>query len=347
MAKRIKKRAALQSAGTSSAEVAKPARKAKKGAAGAAAARAPTGKKRRKRLDPEEESDDEDEEDDEEESEAGSDVDLDFELTNPEENDYHAVSNMLKSGTWEFMELNFPELVDTLVNQGNIGTLVKSNAGAEEDNDACALLTALNLRQFAELSWPRDIAKALVTKAKKHADASVVSKLEALVDRPGAKGTGEVGLLLMERFVNLPLLLVPPLHKALIDDIEWSVTTPECPDDEKPFYKFAHFVCVARCVGTPAGGEAAASSTGGKKKAKRQVAAAESGGAGLTYPMAELETYVKHASFSFTFPMSGGGPEGASDMPRKKGGGQERRLVFAVTKQGLEAASAELTATWT
>merc|ERR1719401_521519 len=103
------------------------------------------------------------------------------------------------------------------------------------------MLTALNIRQFQHLSWPAAISRGLVEKAKKFADASVTARLEATLEGKEKAGN-EVGLLLAERFANMPLALIPPLHRALIDDIEWSCTTPECPEEERPFYRFSNFV---------------------------------------------------------------------------------------------------------
>ena len=35
-----------------------------------------------------------------------------------------------------------------------------------------------------------------------------------------------------ERFVNLPLELLPAMHKAILEDIEWSCTVEYCPEEE-------------------------------------------------------------------------------------------------------------------
>merc|ERR550537_1568276 len=100
-------------------------------------------------------------------------IDVGFEFFDPSEEDYHSVAGLLKSGTWDFMEPNFTELADSVVGQGNIGTLVKANG---DDDAICGMLTTLNFRQFKHLSWPREIARALVAKAKKHADAATTTR---------------------------------------------------------------------------------------------------------------------------------------------------------------------------
>lgn len=275
----------------------------------------------------------EDESSEEEENEEGeqlSDVDVDFDFCDPAETDYHGIGELLKSGTWDFMDPIYAEMQDAIAGQGNIGTLVKSDVGGETEA-VCGMLTVLNMRQFPKHKWPQAIAKSLIAKAKKHATAEVVKSLEALLDGEKKKGR-EVGLLLTERFANLPLELVPPLHKALAEDIEWSCTTPECPEDERPFYRFSHFLGLARCYDT---GEAAAP----RKKKKRAAAAASqpSTGSGGTYMRPEDGAYVKKASFSFSFPVgtAGGGGEGQLRRP-------ERRMVFVISRAALQEVVTEV-----
>jgi len=280
------------------------------------------------------------------EDDVGEDVEMEFEFHNPDEGDYHGVAEHLKSGTWDFVELNFSELTDDLVNQGNVGTLVKSDADSStKEETVCGLLTALNLQQFKHRSWPSAVAKALNAKAKKHADAATANKLQALLEK-ASKGA-QVGLLLSERFVNLPPELVGPLHGALQEDIVWSCSTPECPEDERPFYGFTHFVGVARLCGAGAGDEAAASSGAGapRPKKQRRSGAAHAVGAGAPraggderpsrYLRFEDEAYVKGSDFSFTFPLT---------TPRREGSPPEQRAVFAISRRAFEQVVRQLKA---
>lgn len=279
-------------------------------------------------------------------------LDLEFDFRDPCEEDYHTVSELLKSGTWEFVEPNFSELTDSMVGQGNIGTLIKAHAEGDDDTElesTCGIYTTLNLRQFAHLSWPRDIGNALIAKAKKHADAKVVEKLQSLLHSHA--GT-EVGLLFHERFMNMPLELVPPLHQALLDDIKWSCTTPDCPEDERPFYRFTHFVGVTRCYGgaqaAAALGEASSSTqvvgkpaVGKRKKCRGRAQSREDGqnAAGLNFAQDEDEFYVRKAEFSFTFPVV---VKKGKEGPTVRGRGQEQRMVFGITRRAFEEAVANI-----
>jgi len=276
-------------------------------------------------------------------SAEGDMLDVDFDFFDPNELDYHGVGELVKGGTWDFVELNFAELADTIVGQGNIGTLIKSDAGGE-DEAVCGLLTALNLRQFKHLSWPGAVAKALLAQAERHADAGALRELRSLLEPEQGR---EVGLLLSERFVNLPLELVPALHGALQEDIQWSCETEQCPKEERCFYFFTHFLAVARCHD----GDAPAATPQGRGKRRRRQAP-EAGAAGqllvagrpLFFPRAEDGAYARRASFSFTFPVSTNSRQAAAVRTSAAPCRPERRIVFGISRSAFQQAITEIRA---
>lgn len=281
------------------------------------------------------------------EDQDGGDVDVDFEFFDPNEDDYHSVGDLLKSGTWEFVALNFAELADSIVGQGNIGTLIKSDAGGsgdDKDSTLCGMLTALNMRQFVTLSWPKAVATALLAKANKHAEPEVAKKFRAVLQ--DSKAGTEVGLLLSERFVNLPPQLIPPLHRALQEDIQWSCSTPECPAEERPFYAFTHFVGVARCFeAAPAPGPGAPLRAKRRNGPAVEVTGPALDAGGLDFPRMEDQVYFQRASFSFTFPLPSAIAEKrgqAQQVPSGERRGKELRAVYGLTRKALERVVAEL-----
>lgn len=282
------------------------------------------------------------------------DYQIDFEFCEPDESDYHGVGELLKRGAWDFVTaLNYAELVDSIVNQGNIGTLVKADKDGD-DEAVCAALTVLNLQQFKQLSWPKEIVKALLTRSKAHAPSDVHQKFEAFIGT--WEDRNDIGLLLNERFVNLPLDLIPPLHKGLPEDIEWSRSTPECPEDERVFYNFKFFVGVARQIEelapTPNGEEASASNSLpgsidglGQRKRKRKQKEAASSNHGKWTPVfmnPEDEAYVRRALYSFSFSMPRRSREDGSTEAKQ---GKEHRVVYVITRSAFEKTTAELEST--
>jgi len=315
-----------------------PKKKQKKAQLKAAAAAAAAAEKEvADSFDEEDEEEDGESEDGESEDEEsgdaeGDDVDVEFEFFDPSEEDYHSVGDFLKNGTWDFAtQLNFAELADSLVGQGNIGTLIKSGNpnDPEKDHTMCAMLTVLNLRQFPKTSWPGMLSEVLLAKAKKHAAPKVFTGLQEVIGQQRKKDA-EVGLMFNERFTNLPPQLIPPLHRSLVGDIEWSCTTPECPEDERPFYFFSHFIGVSRCFETCPAGE------------EHSTAAAVPGGP--WFPRPETSHYFHKADLSFTFPCSTGKEKRSDENKGKKkdGRGQELRAVFVLTKSAFEGSVAQV-----
>ena len=167
---------------------------------------------------------------------------VDFEFYDPEESDFHSVRELLCTGVLRSADLDFSGLADSIVEQVNIGTTVKSGgeeegseksedegAGEDEDEDAalCGFLTCLNLHQFSEKDWRKGLVSLLETKAQS-AGIGVSEKLKKFVS-----ADTQPGLLVSERFVNLPLELVPMLHKAVLEDIRWSQSTEHCPSEAR------------------------------------------------------------------------------------------------------------------
>eukprot|EP00930_Biecheleria_cincta_P002521 TRINITY_DN103531_c0_g1_i1.p1 TRINITY_DN103531_c0_g1~~TRINITY_DN103531_c0_g1_i1.p1 ORF type:complete len:362 (+),score=89.06 TRINITY_DN103531_c0_g1_i1:49-1086(+) len=327
--------------------------------------RAPKAKRRKAAQAPpaqDPEDDDEDSDDDDEEEEApasgkNSDIfEVDFDFFDPDEEDFHSVRDMLCRGTLGFSEIDYSGLADSIVGQVNIGSMIKSGSGEGIDNDKeddsalCGMLTTLNLGQFKDKAWCQALAKMLVEKVKKIGNAEVEAQLQSYL-QPKAATKGEqstqIGLLIKERYENLPSPLLPPLYKAFLEDIEWSCNTPYCPPEERPFYGFTHFLGIARCHAAPA-------------SSKRAPVQAQ-GGPGLVFLRPEDEVLARAAAFCFSFPLpapketdraadteAASSASGAKKKKRKASaavqdkGPQERRAVFGLTRKAFEKVTANL-----
>eukprot|EP00392_Amoebophrya_sp_AT5.2_P006413 g6425.t1 len=211
--------------------------------------------------------------------------------------------------------LDLTELTDIVVNQGNIGTTLQSDDGffgictainLRQYKDS--LKTSMEgFVQFLENHCPGGNKGEVVLMngppggSSSSASAAATSPSSAAGTTPlcarnsGAGGSGSggakegpaftwrdmvlqknTGLLVNERLINLPDDLAPPLHKCLVDGIAWSQTTPECPEEERPFYSFDHFLGIAKCW-------------------KDEF--------GFVYALGESETYVRHSVFHHAVPV--------------------------------------------
>eukprot|EP00434_Breviolum_minutum_P033752 symbB.v1.2.029868.t1/scaffold3241.1/size60449/3 len=102
---------------------------------------------------------------------------VEFEFFDPEEEDFHSVRDLLCSGTFGALDLDFSGIANSIVDQVNIGTMVKSGAeeaqqsqeapaSDEDDVTLCGMLTILNLRQFSEQVWCKNLVALLESKVK-------------------------------------------------------------------------------------------------------------------------------------------------------------------------------------
>ena len=165
---------------------------------------------------------------------------VEFEFFDPEEDDFHSVRDLLCSGTLGALDLDFSGLANSIVDQVNIGTMVKSGAeeaqqakqaqqsqeapaSDEDDVTLCGMLTILNLRQFCEQAWCKNLVALLESKVKSD---------KQMLQYTRASGKEQVGLIISERFVNLPLEVIPAMHNVILEDISWSCTTEYCPAEE-------------------------------------------------------------------------------------------------------------------
>ena len=55
----------------------------------------------------------------------------------------------------------------------------------------------------------------------------------------GQSSTAQVGLILTERLINIPLEVVPPMYNMLLEEISWAV-------EEKEPYTFSHYLILSK-----------------------------------------------------------------------------------------------------
>jgi len=199
-------------------------------------------------------------------------IDIEFALFEPDESDFHGIRPYFVKA-WDFSKktiLDSSELADVVSGQGNIGNMIKTD---ESEQNCFGVLSIINLKQYEKTGLAKSVPAlvAFLKKKCKKINSSLMPKLKDVLSLEK-----QVGLLLNERIVTLPVELIPLLHDNLKEDIVWSQTTPECPEDERPFYFFDHLIGLAKMF----------------KHGNEQV-----------YAKYEEEVYVKHSDFHFPFPV--------------------------------------------
>ncbi|EJT99029.1 hypothetical protein DACRYDRAFT_110355 [Dacryopinax primogenitus] len=232
-------------------------------------------------------------------------IQLDFDFFSPTEIDYQAFHRLLIQLFQSDAEpLHLRDLADLIISQGHIGSTVKLDG---EESDPLAVLSVVNMRVHADNPAVRAIRDYVLSKTS--ADPAFEKTLQALFS---ADKEHDVGLILSERLINMPVQIIPPMWKMLGQEVQ------AAQEGGQPF-QFSHFLVVSRTYRAPndeddpMDGESAPPTKKSKKMSKKKSAAAAAG-ASMTYPYHEEDTLISQLSlhaldYAFT-----------NALPREDGG---------------------------
>ncbi|EDU45652.1 BCIP domain containing protein [Pyrenophora tritici-repentis] len=256
--------------------------------------------KRKQERDPEELPDASDKRKQKDDDDSGSDEDMDmvnvdFEWFDPQPAvDFHGLKNLLRQLLDVDSQLfNLSELADIILSQPLLGSTVKVDGN---ETDPYAFLTVLNLETYKDKKVIQDLTTYLTKKSQ--------PTIPSLAPLLASTSTAQIGLILTERFINMPHEIVPPMYTMLLEEIQWAV-------EEKEPYTFTHYLVLSKCYSEIASQLPSHDTAPSKKRSKKA-----DGGEETFYFHPEDEVLHKHAvgytSFEYDTPVD----EGASDSKR-------------------------------
>lgn len=221
---------------------------------------------------------------------SGSLLNVDFEYFDPNPTiDFHGLKALLRQLFDADNQLfDLSELADMILAQPMLGSTIKCEG---MESDPYAFLSVLNLRTHAA----KPVIQALTTYLAAAGTAEIRGTL--------ADEKAQVGLLLTERFINMPHQVVPPMYAMLQEEIAWA-------NEEKEPYEFTHYLVVSKTY-TEVASKLDEEDDRPQKKTKKVAAAAED-----FYFHPEDEVLKKVAVASCGFDYQKQGEEGASDSKR-------------------------------
>lgn len=224
-------------------------------------------------------------------------LNVDFEWFDPQPAvDFHGIKTLLRQLFDVDNQLfDLSELTDMILAQPTLGSTVKCDGN---ESDPYAFLTVLNLHQHREKAVVKELISYLLSKAN---DAESSKQLSTLLS-PDSQA--QVGLILTERFINMPHQIVPPMYNMILEEIEWAIK------DKEP-YQFSHYLVISKTY-TEVASKLDAEDDRPQKKKK----AATNTNAETFYFHPEDEVLHKHAIGYCNFDYSKQGEEGASDSKR-------------------------------
>ncbi|KAI6046977.1 p21-C-terminal region-binding protein-domain-containing protein [Pisolithus marmoratus] len=169
----------------------------------------------------------------------GSDGDADYDNSD-EEVDYHAIKRMLIQLFGADAEgLHTGRLADLILSAADsgVGTTIKTDG---EDSDPCAFLTVLSCNAHRDHPAMKAVMEYVLSKTSADlAFHSTLSSLLAPKTQDPNQAQAHVGLILCERLINMPVQIVPPMYRMLVDEIQ------DAAADGDP-YIFTHYLFISR-----------------------------------------------------------------------------------------------------
>ncbi|XP_068161096.1 protein BCCIP homolog isoform X2 [Antennarius striatus] len=167
----------------------------------------------------------EDDDDSEEENSEASDedineeVDVQLEGHNISDNDFNGIQKLLQQ-LFLKAHVDTSEMADIIIQQKHVGTVVKQAEVPEDSDDddpdeVFGFITMLNLTERKGVQCVEQVKELILDHCEKNAAHSVTEQLEKIV----GDANKPVGLLLSERFVNVPPQIALPLYKHLLEEM--------------------------------------------------------------------------------------------------------------------------------
>ncbi|XP_020500383.2 protein BCCIP homolog [Labrus bergylta] len=167
------------------------------------------------------EDDDESGEEDSEasEEEINEEVIVDFEAHTILSSDYNGIKKLLQQ-VFLKAHVNTAEMTDLIIQQSHVGSVIKQAEVPEDSDDddpdeVFGFISMLNLTERKDVQCVEEVKELIVDQCEKNSTPSMTEQLEQIL----SDTSKPVGLLLSERFINVPPQIALPLHKQLQDEI--------------------------------------------------------------------------------------------------------------------------------
>ncbi|XP_054625086.1 protein BCCIP homolog isoform X1 [Dunckerocampus dactyliophorus] len=153
------------------------------------------------------------------EEEIDEEVMVDFEAHTISHNDFDGIRKLLQR-LFLKAHVNTSEMTDIIIQQKHVGSVIKQaevpeDSDDEDPDEVFGFITMLNLTEKRSVQCVEEVKELLLNQCEKSSGHSVMEQLEKTLDDTSKP----VGLLLSERFVNVPPQIALPLHKQLQEEL--------------------------------------------------------------------------------------------------------------------------------
>ncbi|XP_046829960.1 protein BCCIP homolog [Vespa crabro] len=183
-------------------------------------------------------------EDDEQEQvgESGLEIQVDFEGRNPQDPDYHGIKTLLQQ-LFLKAHIDLGGLTDLIVSQNYIGSVVKQSEdfeGSDEEDvedtfDVFGITTVINISDRQNLPCIQQLRDLLQELSSDHATDAAYTMIKNVLQNDSQP----IGLLINERFINIPAQISVPLFENLISEMK------RASNRQMPF-NFSYYILICK-----------------------------------------------------------------------------------------------------
>ncbi|KAJ8264465.1 hypothetical protein GJAV_G00149480 [Gymnothorax javanicus] len=146
-------------------------------------------------------------------------VTVDFEAHAISDNDHNGIKKLLQQ-LFLKAHVNTTELTDIIIQQNHIGSVIRQaevpeDSDEEDPDEVFGFISLLNLTERKGVQCVEEVKDLVLSQCEKSCPHSVAQQLEKTLNDTSKP----VGLLLSERFINVPPQIALPLHKQLQDEM--------------------------------------------------------------------------------------------------------------------------------
>ncbi|KAK1127578.1 hypothetical protein K0M31_004109 [Melipona bicolor] len=173
--------------------------------------------------------------------EQGMEIQVDFEGRYPVDPDYHGIKTLLQQ-LFLKAHIDLGSLADLIIRENHVGSVVKQSADLDESddedtdiNDVFGITTVINLSSKQNYPCVQQLRELLRQMANEHATDAANTMIKHVLENDAEV----LGLLINERFVNIPAQISVPLLENLISDIKRANT-------KKMPFNFSYYVLICK-----------------------------------------------------------------------------------------------------
>lgn len=161
-------------------------------------------------------------------------LNVDFEWFDPQPAvDFHGLKTLLR----QLLDIDnqlfdLSALADMILAQPLLGSTVKTDGN---ESDPFAFLSILNMHQHRAVPVMQTLTSYITSKSS--SIPTLATTLPPLLTAESDKS--QVGLILTERFINMPSEIVPPMYTMLQEEMQWAL-------DEAEPYNFTHYLLLSK-----------------------------------------------------------------------------------------------------